>query len=128
MHATKTIVLLASAARTAAENGSAKSTLEKQDVVGPGAAYQRGFTRHMQVFFNVSAYTSGNSDLTIEGSLDGGTTWFTLTPSSAWVQVAGTGKQVRRYEGPIPPQIRAVLTGTCSFTAAVTALVGAEAA
>lgn len=124
MHCTKTVTLLASAARTATATGSAVSTGKANK---PITGETSGFTRHMQVFLDASAAAAGTLDLTVEGSTDGGTTWFTLTPASAWTQVTTTpGKQVRRYEGPIPPQIRAVGTAasTPNHTYSVTALLG----
>lgn len=124
MHKIKEVTLLASAARTATATGSSTGTGKaNRPITGDTEA----FARHMQVFLNVTAAASGTLDLTVEGSLDGGTTWFTLTPSSAWNQVTtGTGKQVRRYEGPIPSLIRAVGTagGGPSHTYAVTAVLG----
>ena len=128
MHDTKIVSLLASATRTATATGT---------TVGTGAGNkpitdsQSGFTRHMHVFQTVGTVsgTSPTLDLTVEGSVDGGTTYFTLTAASAWTQVTGsTNKQVRRYEGPIPPLVRAVATiggTTPSFgTHVVTALLG----
>lgn len=123
-HSTKTVTLLASAARTATATGTAVSTGVRSN--GATGATD-GFTRHLHVFLNVTAASSGTLDLTIEGSVDGGTTYFTLTPASAWTQVTtSTGKQVRRYEGPIPPLIRAVGTAasTPSHTYEVKALLG----
>lgn len=121
---TRTLTLLASATRTATATGSWVSTAISQQ---PISAITIGLNRHMHVFLNVTTATSGTMDLTIEGSLDGGTTAFTLTAASAWTQVTtATGKQVRRYEGPIPPLVRAVGTAasTPSHVYTVHALVG----
>lgn len=124
MHDTKIVTLLASAARTATATGSG---------VGTGAGNkpitdsQSGFTRHMQVFLDVTAAAAGTLDLTIEGSVDGGTTYIPLTASAAWTQVTtSVSEQVRRYEGPIPPLIRAVGTAASSpnHTYSVRALLG----
>lgn len=126
MHDTQTVTLLASAARTATATGSAVSTGGTNK---PISGSQSGFTRHMAVFLYTTAAVAGTLDLTIEGSLDGGTTWQTLTASSAWTQVATTasvGIQTRRYEGPLPPHIRAVGTAASSpnHTYSVKAVLG----
>lgn len=128
MHKTKAVTLLASATRTATATGSGVNTLAR---VGAITGEAEGYTRHMHVFQTIGTVsgTSPTLDLTVEGSIDGGTTYFTLTPSAAWTQVtASTSKQVRRYEGPIPPLVRAVATiggTTPSFgTHEVKALVG----
>lgn len=126
MHMTKTVTLLASAARTATATGSAVAT---GHTIKPITGDQEGYTRHMNVFLYTTAAVAGTLDLTIEGSLDGGTTWQTLTASAAWTQVtttASVGIQVRRYEGPIPPHIRAVGTAATSpdHTYSVKALLG----
>jgi hypothetical protein len=121
---TRTLTLLASAARTATATGSWISTAISTQ---PVSAITIGLSRHMHVFLNVSAASSGTLDLTIEGSVDGGTTAFTLTAASAWTQVTtSTSKQVRRYEGPIPPLVRAVGTGASTpvHTYSVHALAG----
>jgi len=128
MHTTKLVTLLASATRTTTATGTAVGTgLSTKAVTGS----TDGPTRHMQVFQSIGTVsgTTPTEDLTIEGSNDGGTTYFTLTAASAWTQVtASTSKQVRRYEGPIPALIRAVATiggTTPSYgTLAVTALLG----
>lgn len=127
MHKTKNATLLASATRTATATGSAVATgLSNNPIKGD----QEGFSRHMQVFQTVGTVsgTTPTLDLTVQGSLDN-STWFTLTPSTPWVQViASTNKQTRRYEGPIPPYVRAVATidGTNPSygTHVVTALLG----
>lgn len=111
-HQTKVVNLLASATRTATATGTGQSTVTTQKPLVPGGVAE-GLTRHMHVFQTIGTVsgTSPTLDLTVEGSVDGGTTWFTLTASSAWTQVtASTSKQVRRYEGPIPPHVRAVAT------------------
>lgn len=126
--ATRTLTLLASATRTATATGSWISTAISTQ---PISAITIGLSRHLHVFQTVGTVsgTSPTLALTVEGSLDGGTTAFELTAASAWTAVtASTNKQVRRYEGPIPPLVRAVATigGTSpSFgTHAVTALAG----
>ena len=123
MHATKVVTLFSATARTASANGSSVGTGERTDSVMQSS---EGYTRHMHVFTNTTAFTSGTNDVSVEGSVDGGTTWFTLTPSSAWTQITGTGKQVRRYEGPIPPLVRGVqtLAGGPNITTGMTALLG----
>lgn len=124
MHSTKIVTLLASAARTATATGTGVSTtIANNGITGD----QSGFTRHMQVFLDVTVATSGTLDLTIEGSVDGGTTYIPLTASAAWTQVTtSVSEQVRRYEGPIPPLIRAVGTGASTpvHTYSVRALLG----
>ena len=126
MHDTKVVTLLASAARTATATGTGVGTGSSNK---PITDSQSGYTRHMQVFLYTTAAVAGTLDLTIEGSIDGGTTWQQLTASAAWTQVtttASVGIQVRRYEGPIPPLIRAVGTATTSpnHTYSVKALLG----
>ena len=126
MHETKIVTLLAAAARTATATGSSTSTLNGPTNVITGGG-TKGFTRHMQVFLDVTVATSGTLDLTIEGSVDGGATWIPLTASAAWTQVTtSVSEQVRRYEGPIPPLIRAVGTGASTpiHTYSVRALLG----
>lgn len=123
MALSKTLTLLASAARTATTTGDAVSTAKATKVITQSA---EGFNRSMLVVLSATAAAAGTLDLTIEGSLDGGTTWATLTPSAAWTQVTTTpGKQSRRYDGPIPALIRAVGTAATSpnHTYSVTALV-----
>lgn len=124
MHDTKIVTLLASAARTATATGTGVGTGSSNK---PITDSQSGYTRHMQVFLDVTVATSGTLDLTIEGSVDGGTTWIPLTASAAWTQVTtSVSEQVRRYEGPIPPLIRAVGTGASTpvHTYSVRALLG----
>ena len=124
MHDTKIVTLLASAARTATATGTAVGTGSSNK---PITDSQSGYTRHMQVFLDVTAAAAGTLDLTIEGSVDGGTTYIPLTASAAWTQVTtSVSEQVRRYEGPIPPQIRAVGTAasTPNHTYSVRALLG----
>jgi hypothetical protein len=124
MHDTKIVTLLAAAARTSTATGSSVGTGSSNK---PITESQSGYTRHMQVFLDVTAAASGTLDLTIEGSVDGGTTWIPLTASSAWTQVTtSVSEQVRRYDGPIPPVIRAVGTGasTPNHTYSVRALLG----
>lgn len=114
MHDTKIVTLLASAARTATATGTGVGTGSSNK---PITDSQSGYTRHMQVFLYTTAAVAGTLDVSVEGSLDGGTTWQPLTPSSAWTQVATTasvGIQNRRYEGPLPPLIRGVGTGATS--------------
>lgn len=124
MHETKTVTLLASAQRTATATGDAvRTTTGPVKVITGDTA--KGPTRHMQVFLDVSAAAAGTLDLTIEGKVNG--TWFTLTPASAWTQVTTTpGKQARRYDGPIPSEIRAVGTAasTPDHTYTVSAVLG----
>ena len=124
MHDTKIVTLLASAARTATATGTGVGTGSSNK---PITDSQSGYTRHMQVFLDVTVATSGTLDLTIEGSVDGGTTWIPLTASATWTQVTtSVSEQVRRYEGPIPPLIRAVGTGASTpvHTYSVRALLG----
>jgi hypothetical protein len=68
-----------------------------------------------------AAGTTPTLDAVIEGSVDGGTTYFVLTPDTSFTQITATGgEQVRYYEG-LPPDIRAVVTigGTSpTFTSA----------
>lgn len=133
MSNTKVVELLASATRTATATGTGVGTGSSNK---PVTGSQSGLNRHMNVFQSVGTVsgTSPTLDLDIEGSFDGGTTWYELTAlagtaASNWTQVtASTNKQVRRYEGPIPPMIRAVATiggTTPSFgTHVVTAVLG----
>lgn len=127
---TKTLVLLPSAARSkaaaAVTTGTAYSTLLRANSVTGGS---EGFTRHMNVFLDVTAASTATEDLTIEGRFTPTGNWVALAPSSAWTQVTATGEQVRRYEGPIPNEIRAVLTtgsgtGASATTISVTAVIG----
>lgn len=121
----KVVTLLAAAQRTATATGAAVGTGKALKPITQDA---EGFNRQMQVFLNCTAAAAGTLDLTIEGSIDGGVTFFTLAPASAWTQVTTTpGKQCRRYEGPIPALIRAVGTAATSpdHTYSVTALLGA---
>lgn len=127
--ATRVLTLRASAASSATATGGWLSTAISSQ---PISAITIGLNRQMQVFLNVTAAATGTLDLTIEGSLDGGTTAFTLQPlagsaASAWTQVTtATSKQSRRYEGPIPPLVRYVGTIASSgvYTYSVHALVG----
>lgn len=130
VHNTKTVTLLPSAARSkaaaAVTTGSAVSTLLRANTVTGGS---EGFTRHMSVFLDVTGATTATEDLTIEGRFTPSGNWVALAASSAWTQVTATGEQVRRYEGPIPNEIRAVLTtgsgtGTSASTISVTAVLG----
>lgn len=126
MHMTKTVTLLAAAARTATATGTGISTSAEgtQPITG-GAG---GFTRNMLVFLSCTAAAGGTLDITVEGSMDGGTTYVPLTPSSPWVQVlaAGTSEQARYYEGPLPGLIRGIGTGasTPDHTYSLTAVLG----
>lgn len=122
----KTVTLLASAARTSTTTGDPVSTLKGPAKVITGES--DGFNGTMLVVLNVTAAAAGTLDLTIEGSIDNGTTWVTLAPASSWTQVTTTpGKQSRTYAGPIPPMIRAVGTQatTPNHTYSVTALIAA---
>ena len=110
MQQTKTLTMFALASRTASANGTGLNTLYNLLPITQDA---EGYTRHMMVSLLVGTVTGTTPtlDATVEGSWDGGTTYFTLTPSSPWTQVvASTNKQVRRYEGPLPPLVRGVLT------------------
>jgi len=125
-HKTKVVTLLALAARTATGTGTGVST--GSEGTQPITGGSDGFTRHMLVFLSCTAAAGGTLDISIEGSMDGGTTYVPLTPSSPWVQVlaAGTSEQARRYDGPLPALIRALGTGasTPDHTYSVTAVLG----
>lgn len=120
----KNLTLFASAARTATTNGSAVSLKKRSK---PITNDSEGYNRHMMVFLDVTAAsgTSPTLDLTVEGRVTGSDNWITLTPASAWTQATAATEQVRRYEGPLPDEIRAVATigGTSpSFTFSVKAV------
>jgi hypothetical protein len=122
MHKTKLVTLLSSSQRTSTTTGSAVSTLFKTNSI---TGDTEGYTRHMNVFLSVTAAAAGTLDLTIEGKVNG--VWIPLSPSSAWTQVTtSVSEQVRRYEGPIPDEIRAVGTQATSpdHTYEVNALLG----
>jgi hypothetical protein len=124
MHATKVVTLLASAARTATATGDAVSTTFRTE---PITGETEGYTRHMMVFLDVTAAAAGTLDLTIEGRVTGSDNWIPLTPASAWTQVTtSVSEQVRRYDGPIPNEIRAVGTAasTPNHTYSVKAVLG----
>ena len=104
-----TITLLSSATNTSTTTGSWVSTIKgpTQPILGGSEGYDK-----MSVYQTIGTVsgTTPTLDLTIEGSLDGGTTAFTLTPNQAWTQVtSSTNKQVRHYKD-LPPLVRAVAT------------------
>jgi hypothetical protein len=129
--ASKAITLLPSAVRTkttgTVTTGSAFNTGVRSN---PGTGGIVGFTRHMQIFEDGTAATNATESLAIQGRPVAGTgTWITLTPATSWTTVSGVTSQVVRYEGPIPAEIRAVLTtgsgtGNSVTTLSVTALLG----
>lgn len=125
-HSTKIVTIFASAARTATANGSVATTSGRSL---PITEDNVGFTRHAMVFLDITAVsgTSPTLDFTLEGRTSGSDAWMTLTASSAWTQATAAGEQVRRYEGPLPPEIRGVATiggTTPSFTFSVRAVLG----
>lgn len=112
MAQSKTVTLLASAQRTSTGTGSAVSTLISTQ---PVSGTSEGLTRHMMVFLDVTAAAAGTLDLTIEGRFTPTGNWVTLTPSAAWTQVTtSASEQVRRYDGPLPNEIRALGTAATS--------------
>jgi hypothetical protein len=104
-------------------------------VINPANAVNHA-SRSMQVFWEVTAITNSgaNAVFSVQGRPVAGTgDWFTLQPlvgnaSLAWVAVTtATNCDVRRFEGPIPAEIRALITtaGTSpNFTAAAWAVLG----
>ena len=125
-HVTKVETLFASAARTASANGSAVTTSLRTGAITNDNV---GFTRHAMVFLDTTA-VSGSSptlDFKLEGRVTGSDNWLDLTASSAWTQVTAANEQVRRYEGPLPPEIRGVATiggSSPSFTFSAKVVLG----
>lgn len=133
---TKVVTLLSSAVRAkttgAITVGSAVSTGVRSSAPLGSVT---GFVRNMQVFVDVTACTTATEDVTIQGRTSSTGTWITLQPlvgsaSSAWTQItASTSILVRRFDGPIPGEIRALVTtgagtGTSTTTLSITALLG----
>jgi hypothetical protein len=75
---------------------------------------------------NLTAFTGTNVIATLEGSTDGGTTWWSIVPditsidagASAWnpttpsITLTGTGMISMRYRGPLLTLLRVNATGT----------------
>lgn len=132
----RTLAIFPSAVFTTTTNGTAMMA-----AVGPALPLApAGAVTHaassMKVFFEATVITSTQAslDFKIQGRpVVGSGNWFDLQPlvgsaSAVWTQVTNTtGGQVRRYMGPIPAEIRAVMTtaGTSpNYTAAAWAVLG----
>jgi hypothetical protein len=72
------------------------------------------------VHIHVSS-VSGTLDPVVSGSTDGGTTYFTIAPTSAWASITTTGDTVRTLAGPLPPllKVTATVAGTVTFSSDV---------
>lgn len=123
---TKVLALFPSATISTTTNGAAFSTRNGATLPVLPNGGTRNSAESIQVFFEVSALATtaaATLDFTLQGRTpiaSGGTsdTWATLQPligsaSTVWTQVTTAtpaAPQVRRFSGPIPAQIRAVMT------------------
>lgn len=121
----KVLALFPSATISTVTNGTAANTRGGATLpILPGNAAAHS-AKSMSVYFEVSALAvtaAATLDFSVQGRTpiaSGGTsdTWFTLNPligtaSTTWTQVTTStpAGQVRRFEGPIPAQVRAVMT------------------
>lgn len=125
IHATKTVTLLASAARTASANGSAVILYHQ---VLPHTGDRSGFTASGIFALDVTA-SSGTSitlDVVLQGRTTGTGTWVNI-PGGTFARKTGNGAEAIRLDGPLMPEMRAAATiagTTPSFTFSVIGIVG----
>lgn len=139
---TKVVTLLSASSVASTQTGSATSLSIRYI---PTGAFTVGVTERLNVY--LSGITASQStgaqgatmSLAIQGRVTSSSDWVTLQPlsgtaASAWTEVssASTGNQMRSFAGPIPNEIRAVMTltdpstdtGTATMSYTVKALAG----